>query len=382
MDFSLSDEQRLLQESVQKYVQNDYDFSVRTEIKNSKIGFSERHWQTFAELGWLSIPFAEEFGGFDGGIIEITTVMEELGKGLVLEPYLATVLLAGELIANGGNERMQEKWLDRIIGGEAQGAFAYHERQSRFELSDVLCAAAKDGDGYILNGTKAMVLNGGVADVIIVAARTAGDQYDRQGITLFCLDAEAAGVTRNCYRLMDGQQVANIELSNIKVGTESILGDVDHGYELLFSVVQQAMISISAEAVGIMEKLYKDTVEYAQTRKQFNTSIGSFQALQHRMVDMFIAHEQAKSMVLRAACAYNERPSEAAAEIYAMKALVAKCGTAIGEEAIQIHGGMGITDELAIGHYVKRLMVINNLFGNADFNQQRFCEVSYTTSVA
>lgn len=378
MDFSLTEEQRLIQESVAKFVSQDYDFAQRCAIRESAQGFSREHWQAFAELGWLGIPFSEEQGGFGGGPIEVVTVMEELGKGLVLEPYLSSVLLAGRLIAAAGNAAMQERWLDNIIAGQALGAFAYLERQSRFELSDVLTSATKDGDSFVLNGQKTLVFNGPAANVLLVSARSGGDQYDSRGLSLFCVDPALEGIHQQAFELMDGQRVANIRFDNVRVGADCLLGDEGQAYELIDPVVRLAMVGLAAEAVGIIDRLVHDTVEYSKTRKQFGSPIGSFQALQHRMVEMFINHQQAKSIMLRAALALAEGADNAAAEVYGMKALIGKYAARVGEEAIQLHGGMGITDELAIGHYVKRLMVINNCFGNVDYCQQRFCDLSYT----
>jgi alkylation response protein AidB-like acyl-CoA dehydrogenase len=377
MNFDLSEEQQMLRESVARFIQDNYDFDTRRGIAASEESMSRENWQTFAELGWLSIPFEEDVGGFGGSAVDTMVIMEQLGKGLVLEPYVATVLLFGGLLQAAGSSAQKEAWLGRVIGGEVLGALAYLERQSRFELGDVKTSATADGDGYLLNGEKTVVFGGAVADTFIVSARTSGNQYDADGISLFLVDASAEGLQRSSYQLMDGQQVANLTLENCRVPAESLLGEAGAGIAPLQAVVNQAILGLCAEAVGIMEVLNSATVEYARTREQFGTTIGSFQALQHRMVDTMISYEQAKSMLYRAVCSVDEGNEEAQRDIHALKVMTAQCGKHVGDEAIQMHGGMGLTDELNIGHYVKRLMMINTTFGSGDYHQSKFCELSY-----
>lgn len=378
MNFNLSDEQNMLKDSVARFVQDEYDFDSRRASAASELGFNPANWQTFADLGWLSIPFDEAHGGFGGGATDIMAVMEEMGKGLVVEPFIATVLMFGGLLNKSGNTALQDANIEKIIDGSLQGSFAYLERQSRFELADVKTEAKRDGDHFVLNGEKTVVSNGVAANKVVVSARTSGSQCDEAGITLFLIDTDAAGVERTSYRLMDGQLVANIKLTDVRVAADHVLGDVDKGYALIEAVVADVIIALSAEAMGIMQKLTATTIEYTKTRKQFGVAISSFQALQHRMVDMFMAGEQAKSILYRAVCAAESGADDLAQNIAALKVMIGRNGKLIGDEAIQLHGGMGLTDELDVGHYVKRLMMINTTFGDADYQQQKFNRITYT----
>lgn len=377
MNFEFTEEQNMLRDSVARYVQDDYDFDTRRAIASSDSGIDLQKWQTFAELGWLSIPFAEEYGGFGGGALDVMVVMEELGKGLVLEPYMATVLLYGGLLQKGASEDMKAQHIPAIIEGSELGAFAYLERQSRYELSDVTTTATAQGDDYVLNGEKVVVFNGANANQLIVSARTSGEQSDQQGISLFLVPADAAGVSRTNYRMMDGQIASNIQLENVTVPASSLVGELGQATELIEAVVLEANMALSAEALGIMEQLNTKTVEYARTREQFGVAIGSFQALQHRMVDTFMAYEQARSMLYRAVCSLTDEREDSVSAIHALRVMVANSGKKIFGEAIQIHGGMGITDELDIGHFAKRLMMINTTFGNGDYHQAKFNALRY-----
>ncbi len=377
MNFDFTEEQVMLRDSVARYVQDDYDWETRVAIANSEEGMDRARWQTFAELGWLSIPFAEEHGGFGGNAVDVMVVMEELGKGLVLEPYLATVLLYGGLLQKGGSAELQTAQIPSIIDGSSLGAFAYLERQGRYELADVKASATASDDGFVLNGEKVVVLNGANADQFIVSARTSGEQSDEQGISLFLVPADAAGLERIDYRMMDGQRVANVVLKNVKVPAGNLVGELDAGYSLIDQVVMEANLALSAEALGIMQQLNAKTVEYTRTREQFGVAISSFQALQHRMVDTFISYEQAKSLLYRAVCALTDDQEDEAQAIHALRVLLDKAGKHIFGEAIQLHGGMGITDELDIGHYAKRLMMINTTFGNGDYHQAQFNALRY-----
>ena len=377
MNFDFTEEQVMLRDSVARYVQDDYDWEARVAIAGSDDGIDRARWQTFAELGWLSIPFAEEHGGFGGSAVDMMVVMEELGKGLVLEPYFATVMLYGGLLQKGASAELQTQCIPPIIDGSSLGAFAYLERQSRYELADVLTTAAAESDGYILNGEKVVVFNGANADQLIVSARTSGEQSDESGISLFLVAADAAGIERTSYSMMDGQRVANIVLRDVRVPAGNLVGELDGGYALMEAVVMEANLALAAEALGIMHQLNAKTVEYTRTREQFGVAIGSFQALQHRMVDTFMSYEQTKSLLYRAVCALTDEQEDEVQAIHALKVMVDKAGKHIFGEAIQIHGGMGITDELDIGHYAKRLMMINTTFGNGDYHQAKFNALRY-----
>jgi pimeloyl-CoA dehydrogenase small subunit len=373
MDFSFTEEQNMLHESIERFVQNDYSFDDRQKNVGSDLGYGANNWNTFAELGWLGVPFSEADGGFGGGAVESSLMMEQFGHGLVIEPFLATVVLAGGAIKHGGSEAQKTKLLPGIIDGSTQAALAYAEPQARFNLADVTTTAAADGDGYVLNGYKAVVLNGPAAQVLVVSARTSGGQRDQDGITLFAVDAKAAGISRRDYPTVDAFRASEITLEGVKVDADSVLGEVGKGYAVLEQVIDEGILAIGSEAVGCMEKLYKETVEYCRQREQFGQAIGKFQVLQHRMVDMFMEHEQSKSLMFMAAMRLDEGYGpEAQKAVSAFKVQIGKSGKFVGQNAVQLHGGMGMTEELNIGHYFKRLTIIYTLFGNADFHVKRF----------
>lgn len=384
MNFEFSEEQTMIKDSVARFVRDQYDIDTRRKIINSDEGISREYWNTFAELGWLSVPFAEEYGGFGGTVEDIAAVMEELGKGIVVEPYMSTVVIFGGLLAASNNSALKEAVIPTIIDGSCMGSFAFLERQSRYEIADVVTSAVACDGGYRLNGEKTVVLHGGTADKFIVSARTGGEQYDASGVSLFMVDAKSAGVAVKSYQTMDGQRAATVTFSDVVVAADQLLNGLGEGLALVDQVMPQILVALSAEALGIMATLNAITVDYSKTRQQFGAPIGSFQVLQHRMVDTFIACEQAKSMLYRGLCQANEYAAnpdagntELLKTVHALKATIAKSGKQIGEEAIQLHGGIGMTDELNIGHFVKRLMTINVSFGNGDFHQKKFNQLSY-----
>ena len=377
MNFDFTEEQQMVRDSIARFVQDDYDWDTRKAIVASEKGLSPDNWKLFAELGWLSIPFAEEHGGFGGNIVDLSVVMEELGKGLVVEPYFPTVVLFGGLIARAGNDAQRAEWLPRVIGGDVLGGFAYVERQSRFALHDCLTTATASGDGFVLNGEKVVVFNGEQADHLVVLARTSGEQSDRTGLSLFIVDASAAGIDKMNYPMMDGQRVANVTFKDVALPADALLGEEGQALALVEALVDEAIIALASEAVGIMGVLNTKTLEYAKTREQFGVAIGSYQALQHRMVDTMMAYEQCKSLLFKALCEYKQDPAMAAETIHALKVLIDRNAKHVFGEAIQIHGGMGMTDELDIGHYAKRLMMINTTFGDANFHRNRFVETAF-----
>jgi alkylation response protein AidB-like acyl-CoA dehydrogenase len=377
MNFDFTEEQQMVRDSIARFVQDDYDWDTRKAIVASEKGLSPDNWKLFAELGWLSIPFAEEHGGFGGNIVDLSVVMEELGKGLVVEPYFPTVVLFGGLIARAGNEAQRAEWLPRVIGGDVLGGFAYVERQSRFALHDCLTTATRSGDGFVLNGEKVVVFNGEQADHLVVLARTSGEQSDRTGLSLFIVEASAAGIDKMNYPMMDGQRVANVTFKDVALSADALVGEEGNALALVEALVDEAIIALASEAVGIMGVLNTKTLEYAKTREQFGVAIGSYQALQHRMVDTMMAYEQCKSLLFKALCEYKQDPAMAAETIHALKVLIDRNAKHVFGEAIQIHGGMGMTDELDIGHYAKRLMMINTTFGDANFHRNRFVETAF-----
>jgi pimeloyl-CoA dehydrogenase small subunit len=373
MDFSFSDEQTLLQDSVSRFIQNDYGFEARQKIVKQEPGFSTDHWRTFAELGWLGVPFAEDDGGFGGGAVESMIMMEQFGKGLVVEPFLPTVVLAGGAIAIGGSAEQKAAHLPGIIDGSTQGALAFAEPQGRYNLADLTTTAKQQGDGWVIDGYKAVVLNGPAADVLVVSARTGGDQRDPDGVSLFVVPADADGIERRDYPTVDALRASEITFKGVQVGADALLGEAGKGLPILEEVIDRGILAVGAEAVGAMEIAYKTTVEYCKQREQFGQPIGQFQVLQHRMVDMFMEHEQSKSLTYMAAMRLDEGYGDVAKKaVSALKVQVGKSGRFVGQQAVQLHGGMGMTDELAVGHYFKRLTTIDTLFGNVDFHLKRF----------
>ena len=373
MDFSFSDEQTLLQDSIEKFIQNDYAFDARQRVVREEQGFSSDNWRTFAELGWLGVPFPEADGGFGGTAIESMIMSEQFGKGLVVEPFLATVVLAGGALKIGGSPSQKEKYLAGVMDGSLQGALAYAEPQGRFNLADLTTTASPEGDGYVINGYKAVVMNGPSADFLVVYCRTGGGQRDADGVSLFVLPADTEGVARRDYPTVDAFRASEVTLENVRVGSDALIGEEGKGLAILEQVVDEAILAVGAEAVGCMEVLYKTTVEYCKTREQFGQPIGKFQVLQHRMVDMFMEHEQAKSLMYMAAMRLDEGYGpEAQKAVSAFKVQVGKSGRFVGQNAVQLHGGMGMTEELNVGHYFKRLTMIDTLFGNVDFHLKRF----------
>jgi len=376
MDFSLTDEQTMLADSVSRFIDNDYDFDTRQKIAAGDARFSAEMWRTFAELGWTAVPFDEADGGLGGGPVELMLMMEQFGRGLVVEPFLPTVVLAGGVLRRTATAAQKDRWLAPLIGGELQAALAFAEPQSRFDLADIATTATNEDTHYLLNGKKAFVLNGGDADLLIIPARTAGQRRGRDGITLFALAADAPGVERKPYPTVDGHSAAEIVLTNVDVGPDSVLGDPGRGFEALRAAVDDAALAVCAEATGILRAMHDKTVEYSKNRVQFGVPIGSFQALQHRMVDMLMICEQCRSLLLWTAMVATSDPADAGKAISALKYQVGSSGRLVAQDAVQIHGGMGVTWELDIAHYFKRFTGIETLFGNADFHLDRYVNES------
>lgn len=372
MNFELSEEQKMIQQSVERFVQENYDLTNRIKISAEEPGFSKDYWSSMAELGWLGLAFDEEDGGFGGNQIDTLVVMEQFGKGLVLEPFLANIVLGGGAIKRGGSELVKQSILPDLIEGKLQVTLAYAEEQSRFDLEDVATSAREDSESFVLNGKKSMVLNAESADKIVVVARTSGSQVDENGISLFLVDANADGIEKENFPTVDGLRASEISFKDVVVSSKNLIGKKDEGFEILRAVTNDAILAIAAEAVGAMEVLYKDTVEYTQQREQFDHPLSDFQVLQHRMVDMFMEYEQCKSLLFRATMETVEDPVLSQRTVHALKHLIGKSGIFVGESAVQLHGGMGVTEELRIGHFFKRLLVIDSQFGNSDFHLEKF----------
>jgi len=373
MNFDLSEEQQMLVDSVARFVQNDYDFETRRKHAASELGYSADNWKMFAELGWLSVPFAEENGGFGGTAVDVMLVMEALGRGLITEPFVPTVILGGRLVEILGSAEQKEAILGPVIMGEVQLALAYDEYAARGNPACVATRAEQSGDGYVLSGAKVMVMNGHAADKLLVTARTSGGVADQDGVSVFLVDPKAAGVEITVFPCMEGGKAANIAFNGAQA---ELLGEVGQALPALEVVLDEAIIAMGAEAVGAMEVTYKTTVEYCKTRKQFGLPIGKFQVLQHRMVEMFMAHELTQSTMYMAGLRNLEGGDIAKKAASAFKVQVGKAGRYIGQQAVQLHGGMGMTDELNIGYFFKRLTAIDALLGNRDYHLTRYGKVS------
>lgn len=374
MDFSFTEEQQMLQDSVQKFVQKNYDFDTRRKILADAKGYSEKNWQLFAELGWFTVPFAEDVGGFGGSAVDLIVMMEEFGKGMVVEPFVPVAVLCGSLISELANEPQKAELIPAIMGGEVQLACAFSEPDSRFNLANVATTATRQGDKIVINGTKIAVLNGADAQQLLVVARSAGKQLDSEGISLYLVPADSAGISRRGYQNVDGHSAAQITFKNVTVDAGSCLGKEGSALGALSKAVDRATIAVAAEAVGGMDSLLQKTVEYSKTRKQFGVAIGTFQALQHRMADMFVECQLAKSIVMMAAMKLDSSASdqEKAKAVSAAKSRVGKAIFKVGQEAVQLHGGIGMTDELDVAHLFKRVTAIETLFGNTDFHTSRY----------
>ncbi len=357
MDFSLNEIQAMLADSIEKFIANDYDFDTRQSLAASETGFSDTVWKQFAELGWTAVPFSEDDGGFDGGPIDIAVVMERFGQGLIVEPYLANVILAGGILKRIASDDQKARWLHPMMAGETQLTLAFAEPQSRYDIENVQTTAAADGDSWLLNGTKAHVLNGGTADVILVPAVKGGR------ISIFAVEASATSVKD--YPTVDGLRAAEVTLDNTP---GELIGSADEGLAALAAAVDDATLAISAEALGIMNALTQKTIEYTKSREQFGVPISSFQALQHRMVDMYTACEQTRSLLMWATMTVAEGGADSARAINALKYQIGTAGRYVAEESVQLHGGMGVTWELDVAHYFKRLIAIDQTLGNADWH--------------
>ena len=364
MDFDLNDDQRLLKDSVDRLIADKYGFDQRRAAMAEPDGWSRAMWAQFAELGLLGLPFAEADGGFGGGPVETMIVAEAFGRGLVLEPYLATVVLGGGLVRRAAPDALRAEMLGAIAAGELLLAFAHVERQSRYELHNVATLARRDGDGWRIEGEKGVVLHGDVAGQFLVTARTAGGTRDRDGIGLFLVDARGEGVSVRGYPTQDGLRAAEVSFANAR-GT--LLGEPGGALPVVQRVVDEATAFVCAEAVGVMQSMQALTVDYMKQRKQFGRAIAEFQALQHRAVDMYVLLEEAQSMALLGTMmAADEDATERHRTVAAAKVQIGRSGKRLGQEAVQLHGGIGVTMEYSVGHYFKRMSMIEILFGDAD----------------
>ncbi len=375
MDFSFTEEQTLLRNSVSKFLADNYKFEFFKKNSRTDPGWSPSTWKQFAELGLMAAPLAEEHGGLGGSPLDTMIVMEEFGRSLVVEPYAQTVVVGGGFLGQGSDAQKAE-WLPRIAAGETVIAFAFAEPQGRFNYADLTTTAKKQGSGYVLNGQKAVVLGGPWADAFIVTARTAGGQRDAKGVSVFLVDKKSKGVVTRDYPTIDGLRASEVTFENVEVPAANLIGALDNGLELVEQVTDAAIAAHASEAVGAMKVLLDATVEYSKTRKQFGVPIGKFQALQHRMVDMFMNYEQSASIALMVTLKLGESAVERKKAASAAKVQIGKAGRFIGQNAVQIHGGMGMTDELNVGHYFKRLTMLDTLYGNVDHHLKRYASLS------
>lgn len=378
MDFSFSQEQQMLGDALAKFIEREYGFDKRRAIQASGDGFSREVWAAFADMGLLGLPFAQEHGGFGGTPVDTLLVMQALGRGLVVEPYWSTVVMAGNAIRLGGSAAQKEQWLPTIADGERIYAWAHAEAAARYELAHVgataKCVGRADPDQtYVIDGAKSVVLFGAQADSLVVSARTAGGLREATGISLFVIDRNAAGLTVRDYRTIDGLRAAEVTLKGVKADAGAMLGAAGSAHALIEQVCDLGLAALCAEGVGLMESLNAATLEYLKTRQQFGQSIGRFQALQHRAVDMMMHAEQSRSLAYLAAM--RAAGGDAALSHHAAtaaKAYIGRAARRVAEEAIQLHGGMGVTNELAASHYAKRLVMLDFMLGDADHHLARF----------
>ena len=372
MNLELTDEQALLRDSVARFVNQHYSLEQRRRVMQQEHGFSPAHWQSMAELGWLAVPFAESDGGLGGSLLDVMVIMEQFGAGLVLEPYLASIVLGGAALRHGATDDIKRHWLGTVIDGSRTLTFAHGEAQARFDLQHVATRAREDGDAFVLEGEKAFVLNAASSQALIVSARTRGEVAEREGVTLFLVERDRPGLGVRSYPTVDGGRAGDLTLQAVRVPRDHMIGELHQGSSVVTTVANEGILALAAEAVGAMHALHRDTVQYTQQRVQFGHPLADFQVLQHRMVDMFSEYQLARSLLYRATMEATQGAPTAQRTIHALKHLVGRAGMFVAESAVQLHGGMGMTEELRIGHYLKRMLIIDLLFGNSEHHLQKF----------
>jgi alkylation response protein AidB-like acyl-CoA dehydrogenase len=376
MDFSYSEEQVLLRNSVAKYLADNYRFEDWRKFTRSDSGRDPKHWSQFAELGLFAALLPEKYGGFGGDAVSAQIIMEEFGRALVVEPYVPTAVIGAGLLLNSASEELKNEWLPKIAAGESIMAFAFSEQGGRFNFADLTTTARRQGGNFVLNGQKAVVIGAPWADQLIVTARTAGSRRDAIGVSVFLVDKTLKGVSARDYRTVDSNRASELTFENVEVPASCLIGEQDNALPAVENAVDAAIAAHCAEAVGSMKMLVDATVEYSKTRKQFGVPIGKFQALQHRMVDMFVSYEQAVSSTLMVTLKLSESEPERKMAASAAKVQIGKSGRIVGQGAVQIHGGMGMTDELNVGHYFKRLTMLDTLYGNVDHHVKRYAALN------
>jgi alkylation response protein AidB-like acyl-CoA dehydrogenase len=372
MDIQFTEEQALLRSSVQRLLRNQYDFKARRKMVASEDGFSRKQWQVFAELGLLGAPFSEEAGGLGGGALSTMIIMQEFGRQLVVEPFMETIVVAGQLIEQVGSEEQKRAFLSDIVAGKTIWTLAWTEKGSRFDLANVTTTARRKGKDYVLTGEKTAVIAAPWADYLIVSARTSGHRQDRSGVSLFVVDRRAARLHLQSFKTIDGRRAAEVSLRDVR---GQLLGNEGEGVAALEACRDRAIGALCAEAVGAIGELNSATLEYSKTRKQFGTTIGSFQVLQHRMVDMFIAHEEALSLMQHLYLSIVAGEAGLSRLASGAKSKIGYAGKFVADQAVQLHGGMGMTDELNIAHYFKRISAINIQFGDPAYHVLRYAQL-------
>jgi alkylation response protein AidB-like acyl-CoA dehydrogenase len=372
MDIQFTEEQELLRSSVQRLLRDQYDFEARRKILASEEGFNRSQWEAFAELGLLAAPFSEEAGGLGGGPLSTMIIMQEFGRHLVVEPFVETIVIAGGLIEQAGSEEQKRAYLPDIVAGTGIWALAWTEKGSRCDLGHVATTARREGRDYVLTGEKTAVIAAPWADHLIVSARTSGHRADRSGVSLFIVDCRAANLHLQSFKTIDGRRAAEISLRDVR---GQLLGREGEGVAALETCRDRAIGALCAETVGVMAELNSATLEYSKTRKQFGTTIGSFQVLQHRMVDMFIAHQEALSLMQHLALSLAASEAGLSRLASGAKSKIGYAAKFVADQAVQLHGGMGMTDELNVGHYFKRISSINIQFGDPAYHVLRYAQL-------
>lgn len=379
MEFDYTEEQLALQDTLQRFISRDYDFDKRKPVLRSEAGFSAAAWTQYAELGLLALPLPEDFGGLGGNAVDIMVVMEQFGQGLLMEPYLSSVVLGAGLLRDSASDAMKHTLLPQIAEGNAKVAFAAYEAAGRFDPAYVACAAVQHDGGWRLSGSKSVVLDAPSADYFLISARSGGKPGDLDGVSLFLVPRQTRGLTVTGYATQSGARAGDLLLQDVSLGAEALIGKPGGALPGIRWAVDRGIAALCAEAVGVMNALNKATLEYLKTRKQFGVAIGTFQALKHRMADMLMAAEQSRSMAIIAAVqADSDNESERSRAIAAAKAYIGQAGRLVGQQAVQLHGGMGVVDEHIVSHYFKRLTMIDITFGDADYHLGRFSDTLLT----
>ncbi|MBH67987.1 MAG: pimeloyl-CoA dehydrogenase small subunit [Rhodospirillaceae bacterium] len=376
MSFAFTEDQKLLAESVDRFIRDDYTFEARRKFLGMDGGFDRKNWSKFAELGWLALPIDEKYGGLGGSTVDAAVLLESFGRGLVVEPYQSSIVLGAACIEMAGTEKQKTELLPALVEGKILVTVAHTEPKSRFNLSRVDTGAVKGSGNFVLDGRKAIVQNAETADFFIISARTGGSKSDEEGISLFLVGREVEGIELQSYPTIDGFRASEVSFKSVKVDESCLIGQLDRGFHIIENIVDRACVLLCAEAAGVMDRAVDLTVDYIKNREQFGKPIGSFQVLQHRAVDMRGAKDFSRALTFRAAGVIDEADYiERVRAVSAAKVEMGRSGKLIGQESIQLHGGMGMTDDMAIGHYFKRLTMLDVMFGNVDYHRRRFAYV-------